>query len=288
VRRPLIALGVVAITVLAVAAAYVLRIGPLVPPAPRRSVVFVAISRSTDEADAHEIEAIDLDAGTRDLFDAGGRITAMALSADRRSLYVALDGGKIVCLDATTGSVFGGVDLHGPTIASLVPTADGRTLFAVTVTNIQSAVVPIDLATRKSADPITFTMTAGPAVIRGDALFVPLGDPQRLQVAFIDLATRAVTSRLTLPRGSLVPAAAVGSATAGPGSSRGIPASPAAAPACASTRSPTRCTGPMCSSKRRCRRASAARPRSASRRPRPRTGPSTSAARRGRRPGGTS
>jgi len=210
VRRPLIALGVVAITVLAVAAAYVLRIGPLVPPAPPRSVVFVAISRSTDEADAHEIEAIDLDAGTRDLFDAGGRITAMALSADRRSLYVALDGGKIVCLDATTGSVFGGVDLHGPTIASLVPTADGRTLFAVTVTNIQSAVVPIDLATRKSADPITFTMTAGPAVIRGDALFVPLGDPQRLQVAFIDLATRAVTSRLTLPRGSLVPAATVG------------------------------------------------------------------------------
>ena len=206
-RRPLIALGVVAVIVLALAAAYALRIGPLVPPAAPRSVVFVAISRSTDEADAHEIEAIDLDAGTRDLFDAGGRITAMALSADRRSLYVALDGGKIVLLDATTGSAFGSIDLHGPTIASLSPTLDGRTVFAVTVTNIQSAVVPIDLATRRSADPITLPMTA---VIRGEALVVPLGDPQRLQVAFIDLATRAVTSRLTLPRGSLVPAATVG------------------------------------------------------------------------------
>jgi len=205
VRRPLIALGVVALIVLAVAAAYVLRVGPLVPPAAPRSVVFVAISRSTDETDAHEIEAIDLDAGTRDLFDAGGRITAMALSADRRSLYVALDGGKIVFLDATTGSAFGDVDLHGPTIASLAPTADGRTVFAVTVTNVQSAVVPIDLAGPKAADPITFAMTAGPAVIRGDALIVPLGDPQRLQVAFIDVNSRAVTARLSLPRGTLVP-----------------------------------------------------------------------------------
>ena len=210
-RRPLIALGAggVVVLVLAVAAAYVLRIGPLVPPAAPRSVVFVAISRSTDEADAHEIEAIDLDAGTRDLFDAGGRITAMALSADRRSLYVALDGGKIVFLDATTGSPFGDVGLGGPTVVSLVPTADGRTVFAVAVTNVQSSVVPIDLAGRKAADPITFTMTAGPAVIREGVLILPLGDPQRLQVAFIDVSTRAVTSRLMLPRGSLVPAAAV-------------------------------------------------------------------------------
>src|SRR5256885_1645987 len=78
-----------------------------------RSAVFVAISRSADEADAREIEAIDLTAGTRDLFDAGGRITAMALSPDRRSLYVGLDGGRVTFLDATTGIEFGDVDLGG-------------------------------------------------------------------------------------------------------------------------------------------------------------------------------
>jgi len=207
-RRPLIALGVIVLLLVAGTAAYVLGIGPLAPRIAARSVVFVAISRSADEADAQEIEAIDLAAGTRDLFDAGGRITAMAVSPDRRSLYVALDGGAVVLLDATTGSPFGTVDLHGPTVVSLVPTADGRTLFAVAVTNVQSSVVPIDLATKKTADPVTFPMTAGAAVISGDALILPLADPQRLQVAFIDVNTHAVTSRLTLPGGSSIAPAA--------------------------------------------------------------------------------
>jgi outer membrane protein assembly factor BamB len=208
VRRPLIALGAILLLLGAVAIAYGLGLGPLARPTAARSVVFVAISRSSDEADAQEIEAIDLDAGTRDLFDVGSRITALALSADRRSLYVGLDGGKIDLLDATTGSPFGNVDLGGPTVVSLVPTADGKTLFAVAVTNIQSTVVPIDLAAKRAGDPIVLPTTAGPAVIRGDALLVPFGDPGHLQVAFIDVNTRAVTSRLALPRGSLVAASA--------------------------------------------------------------------------------
>ncbi len=207
-RGPLIAVGAIVLLIGAVAIAYALGLGPLARPTAARSVVFVAISRSSDEADAQEIEAIDLDAGTRQLFDAGDRITALALSADRRSLYAGLDGGKIVMLDATTGSQFGAVDLGGPTVVSLVPTADGKTLFAIAVTNIQSTVVPIDLATKKAADPIVLPATAGPGVIRGDALLVPFSDPQRLQVAFIDVNTRTVTVRLTLGGGSLVPPSA--------------------------------------------------------------------------------
>ena len=207
-RRTLTAVGVIALLLIAGIGAYVLGIGPLAPRTAARSVVFVAISRSADEADAHEIEAIDLAAGTRDLFDVGDRVTALALSTDRRSLYVALEGGKIVLLDATTGSQFGAIDLGGPTVVSLAATADGRTLFAVAVTNLSSSVIPIDLSTWKPADPLSFTATAGPAIIRGDALIVPLGDSRGLQVAFIDVNTRTVTSRLTLPRGSLVPPAA--------------------------------------------------------------------------------
>lgn len=207
-RRTLFVLGGLILLVLIVAVAYVNGIGPLAAPSAPRSVAFVAISRSTDETDAREIEAIDLDAGTRSLFDAGARITAMTLSPDRRSLYVGLDGGKIVLLDATTGSQFGAVDLGGPAIVSLVPTADGRTLFAIAVTNIQSTVVPIDLAAKTAGDPLTFPLTAGAAVLRGETLIVPLGVGSELQVAFIDVRTRTVTSRLVLPRGSLIPAIA--------------------------------------------------------------------------------
>src|SRR4030088_79070 len=124
VRRPLIAFGVIVLLLAAAAIAYLVGLGPLAPPTASAAVVFVVVSRRTDEADAREIEAIDLTVGTRQLFDAGGRITAMALSADRRSLYVGLDGGKVVLLDATTGSRFGSVDLGGPTVVSLSPTAD--------------------------------------------------------------------------------------------------------------------------------------------------------------------
>src|SRR2546423_4255082 len=155
VRRPLIVTGAILLLLLgAVALAYALGIGPLMAPAAARSVVFVAISRSNDEADAQEIEAIDLDAGTRQLFDVGRRITALALSADRRSLYVGQDAGRIAMLDATTGAQFASVDLGGPTVVSLVPTPDGRTLFAITVTNLRSTVVAIDPPPQKAAGPI--------------------------------------------------------------------------------------------------------------------------------------
>jgi len=205
VRRPLIAIGVVVVVLAAGAVAYVRGIGPLASPTAPASVVFVAISRSTDETDAHEIERIDLAAGTRDLFDVGARISAMALSPDRRSLYVAQDGGMVVLLDATTGSPFGAVGLGARGIVSLSPTADGHSLFAVTVSSGTSAVVPIDLDARKAADPIALAASAGPAVLWGDALVVPHGDVRGLQVAFVDVVTRTVTARLVLPRGTLVP-----------------------------------------------------------------------------------
>ena len=217
-RWPLIALGVVILFVVAGAVALVLGIGPLARPSAPPSVVFAAISRSNDEADAHEIEAVDLTAGTRALFDAGGRITAMALSADRRSLYVGVEHGKILLLDATTGSQFGAIDLGGPNdlggpkVVSLVPTVDGHTLFAVTDcvatgscsnNSVPSSVVPIDLSTKKAGEPITFALTAGPAVLRDDALVVPLGNNKQLVVAFVDVNTRALRSTLNIPlRGS--------------------------------------------------------------------------------------
>lgn len=192
----------VLLVIIAAVASVALGVGPLVHTA-SRSVVYVAISRSTDEADAHEIEAIDLAAGTRDLFDASGRITAMVVSPDRRTLYVAVDAGRVVFLDATTGAQFAEVDLHGPIIASLVPEPSGHTLFAVTTTNLQSSVVPIDLDTRTAGAPLILPPGAGSAVLQGDTLLVPIADVRSAQLVFISARARAVTDRLTLPRGSL-------------------------------------------------------------------------------------
>lgn len=211
-RRPLIALGVALLLLLLVAAgaaSLVLGIGPLAPASAARSVIFVAISRSADEADAREIEAIDLVAGTRELFAAGGRITALAVSPDRRSLYVGLADGKVVMLDATTGATFASVDLGvGPALASLVPTGDGRTLFALQVTNSTSALVPIDLVTRKALEPIRFSLSAGSAALVGRSIVVPLWDSRSTQLAYVDVATRAETSRIGLSRASFAPPAA--------------------------------------------------------------------------------
>lgn len=201
-RPVLFAVAAVVLLAVAVGAAVAVGVGPFARGA-AGSVVYVAISRSTDEADAREIEAIDLVAGTRELFDAGGRITALAVSPDRRSLYVAVDSGRIVFLDATTGTRFGDVDLRGPTVTSLVPTPDGRTLYAITVTNIQSTVVPIDLDGRNAGDPIVLPAIAGSAVLRGDTLIIPVSDPRSIQVEFVSASTRRMTNRLTLPRGSV-------------------------------------------------------------------------------------
>ncbi len=202
-RRLLVAVSVIVLLlVVAAGASAVLGVGPLARGA-AVSVVYVAVSRSTDEADAREIEAIDLAAGTRELFDAGGKITAMALSPDRRSLYVAVDGGRVVFLDAITGTTFAEVDLRGPTVTSLAFPPDGRTLFALTATNLQGSVIPIDLDARKAGDPIVLPAGASSAVVRGDSLLVAISDQRSTQVLFVSMRSRTVTDRLTLPRGSL-------------------------------------------------------------------------------------
>jgi hypothetical protein len=195
-------LGVGALVVLLIAAAlsYALRIGPLAPLTAARSTVFVAISRGLDPADAREIESIDLAGGARELFDVGdGPITALALSRDRRSLYVGLVSGKVLMLDATTGARFGAVALGGTPITSLVATADGSTLFAYSATNAESSVVPIILASKTTADAIRLPPTAGPPVIQGDDLVIAFKDQGGLELTYLDVATRAERSRLTIP-----------------------------------------------------------------------------------------
>lgn len=207
--RRLLAAAVLLVLV-AGATATVAGFGPLAARGAAASVVFVAISRSADEGDAREIEAIDLAAGTRALFDAGERVTALALSPDRRTLHVARSDGHVVSLDAATGTPFADLDLGHRPIAALVPSTDGRLLSVLAVPELRTTLIVVDLERRTARPPIAVgTRPTGGAVLRGAELVVPSGDALGLEVAFVDPARGVVDATLTLPRGSLAPPLAV-------------------------------------------------------------------------------
>ena len=205
-RALILSLGLIALLLISAGLSYELRLGPLAPAVAAHSKVFVAFSRSLDPADARAIEIIDLDTGERSVFDVGdGPITALALSRDRRSLYVAIGSGKVLLLDATTGSRFGIVDLGEVSIASLAPSEDDQTRIAFSRTNAEAVVVPISVATRTAGPPLRLSPTAAPPVIRGDAIVVAFRDAAGLEVAYLDVVTLVERSRLTIPAHTLGP-----------------------------------------------------------------------------------
>lgn len=184
-------------------------IGPLARPLPP-GTVFVAISRNDDEGDAREIEVIDLGGGERQLFRVDGRITAMALSADRRSLYVALDGPKLVLLDARTGASFGRIDLDGGAVSQLVVGPDGR-LYALTTSSESVILTPIDTDTKRAGTPLAVgggvgTAVGRPAVVPG-GLLIPLGDSRNLQLVRVTVQPLAVSGRTDIARSGGLPGA---------------------------------------------------------------------------------
>lgn len=219
-RRVLVAaLAVVVLGGLGVAGAGTIGIGPLARPLPP-ATLFVAISRNDDETDARDIEVIDLAAGGRQLFSVDGRITAMALSADRRSLYVALEGPKLLLLDARTGASFGRVDLDGASVSQLVIGSDGR-LYALAVSAVGVTVAPIDVDAKRAGPALTVggVGAAGgrPAVLPG-ALLIPVAEPRTLQLIRVTLQPFAVANRTDVPRTGGLPGApaALALASGGP------------------------------------------------------------------------
>ncbi|GAC1493942.1 MAG: hypothetical protein NVS1B1_11870 [Candidatus Limnocylindrales bacterium] len=203
-----IVLAIAVLGGLATAAAGQIGIGPLARPLAAGNI-FVAISRNDDETDAREIEVIDLAGGERQLFTVDRRITALALSADRRSLYVAVDGPKIMLPDAQTGSTFGRIDLDGAPVSGLVIGSDGR-LYATTVSAFGVTIVPIDVDAKRAGRALE---TAGsgfvsgrPAVLPG-AFLVPVAEVRLLQLVRVTLAPFAVAGRTGITRSGGLPGA---------------------------------------------------------------------------------
>lgn len=194
---------------LGAAAAGAAGIGPLARPLPP-GTVFVAISRNDDEADAREIEVIDLGGGERQLFAVDGRITAMALSADRRSLFVALEGPKLVLLDARTGASFGRIDLDGGAVSQLVIGPDGR-LYAILNSSEGVAITPIDPDAKRAGPTVPVggavgTAVGRPAVVPG-GLLIPLADSRNLQLVRVTVQPLAVAVRTDIARSGGLPGA---------------------------------------------------------------------------------
>lgn len=209
-RGILIAVAIIVVAGLAAAGAGSVGLGPLARPLPA-GTVFVAISRNDDESDAREIEVIDLAGGARQLFAVDGRITAMTLSADRRSLYVALEGPKLVLLDARTGASFGRIDLEGPPTTQLVIGSDGRP-YAIAVSVLDGVTVtPIDVDTKRTGRGIALGGGSGaaagrPAVLPG-ALLIPVAEARTLQLIRVTLQPLADAGRTDIPRSGGLPGA---------------------------------------------------------------------------------
>lgn len=125
-----------------------LNVGPFAPGAPR-SWVYVAISRNGADGDAREIEVIDLAAGDRQLFSLGDRAFDVALSSDRRTLFVGTTNGRVWELDAIHGAFLEEIKLGtSGDVRRLVVVPDGRRIVAVSSSGPNSTASLIDLAAR--------------------------------------------------------------------------------------------------------------------------------------------
>lgn len=197
-RRALIAVAALAVIVVAVLVG-VRSVGPGTRAAPEDRL-YVAISRNEDETDAREIEAIDLASGERTLFDVGARITALTLSSDRRTLFVAVDDGRVLLLDPNDGVTFGEIRTRRALWLVAVP---GRSeVVALSHDGATATVARLAVAGRREEASATLPDAApGRPAFRRDELLVPLWSRganalARFEGQALDRVQRAQVARL--------------------------------------------------------------------------------------------
>lgn len=146
-------------------------VGPFAPGAPA-SWVYVAISRQAPESDARDIEVLDFATGERQIFALEGvRIFDLALSRDRRTLYVGSTNGTILELDARRGAVLGEIRLDSSGEVRRLLVATSARLVAVTLQGVESTAKLVDLGTRREIASLALgTRLVGPSLARADVL----------------------------------------------------------------------------------------------------------------------
>ncbi len=158
-NRVFVALGAVAGLVLVAAAGLFalgksVGVGPFAPGA-AASWLYVAISRGGEDGDARDIEIIDFATGERQVLALDDRAFDIALSPDRRTLYVGSTNGRIMLLDAVRGTPLGGLKLATTgEVRRLLPLPDGQRLIAITTVVLDVSATLVDLTTGKEKGTI--------------------------------------------------------------------------------------------------------------------------------------
>lgn len=223
----LVALGVAAGAVaLAAGALFALGraagVGPFAPGAPP-SFLYLAISRSGEDGDAREVEVIDLSTGERQLFALDDRAFDIALSRDRRTLYVGASNGRIFKLDSVRGVWLGEIRLSTPgEVRRLVVLPDGSSLVAITTVVLDSSATLVDLTTgREKATLPLGNRIVGRSVARPDVILSVAdraGTEQLLTLSLDPFRVREETLLGTTTRSGVARTAAAALAIAPDGS----------------------------------------------------------------------
>ncbi|HYY55275.1 MAG TPA: hypothetical protein VFA01_07820 [Candidatus Dormibacteraeota bacterium] len=188
-------------------------VGPFSPGAPT-SWVFTAISRTGEEGDAREVEVIDLASGERQLFGVDDRIFEMALSHDRRTLYVGTSNGRVFELDALRGTYLGLIRLSaGGDVRRLVVPPNNDQLVAVTTAGSDATAALIDLGVHREKATLPLgNRLIGPSVAGRDVVLSSSDRATFEQLLTLQLDPFAVRTETQLT--TLAPT--VGPRTAGP------------------------------------------------------------------------
>ena len=201
-------LGVAILAVLAVGVLVSARyVGPGSQPAPA-SRLYVAISRSEDESAAREIEVIDTASGERSLFDVGGRISALAVSPDRKTLFVGLDDGLLLLVDPQSGVRYG--EIRSRRASWILPLGTSEVLL-VGSSPTGGAIAKIDVPGRREVAVAEIDALPGEPVVRAGELLVPVVARNDTRTAVLGPNSLAMYSTATLSRsGSILVAPMTG------------------------------------------------------------------------------
>jgi hypothetical protein len=173
----LTALAAVAVAVL-VGLGLGLGVGPLAPGAPA-SWLYVAVVRNDEAEGAREIDVIDVETGERRHFALDAQANDIALSRDRRTLYVGSTTGRVLEVDAVRGTPLGQILVSVPgDVRRLLPLADGRRLAVVVGTAREAGISIVDLATGREGEKLSLgTVVPGRPILDRDGMLLPASGP---------------------------------------------------------------------------------------------------------------